>query len=107
VANVYLVYSEQCNPEIGYDILYSPYTVLPVISLGQDCIVGQYIAQSEDWPAPLSLLQEVEAMQGHQTKARSQHGAVEVRLNRALEEVERYKTELTAARARSEVGVAS
>ena len=33
---------------------YSPYTVLPVISLGQDRIVGQYIAQSEDWPAPLS-----------------------------------------------------
>ena len=78
-----------------------------MISLGQDRIVGQYIAQPEDWPAPLSLLQEVEVMQGHQMKARSQHGAVEVRLNRALEEVERYRTELTAARARSEVGVAS
>ena len=77
-------------------------TVLPNLRIA----LLQYSAQSEDWSALLSLLQELEAMRGRQTKARSQHGAAEVRLNRALEEVERYKTELTAAQARSEVGVA-
>ena len=46
-------------------------------------------------------------LKGGERKARSHHGAVEVRLNRALEEVERQRTELAALRARNEVGVAS
>ena len=45
-------------------------------------------------------------MKDRQKKASSQQSVVEVRLNRALEEVEKYKVELTAAQACSEVGVA-
>ena len=45
-------------------------------------------------------------MKGGEKKARSQQGAIEVRLNRALEDVERQKSELTSLRARSQVGVA-
>ena len=49
-----------------------------------------------------TLVQEVEVMKGGERKARSKQGAVEVRLNRALEEVERYKTQLGTLQAHSE-----
>ena len=42
-------------------------------------------------------------MKGGEKKARSQQSAIEVRLNRALEEVDRYKTELTSLQATAEV----
>ena len=58
------------------------------------------------WILALLCPQEVEGMKGRQKKAAGQQGALEVRLNRALEEAERYKTELATMRARSEVGVA-
>ena len=38
-------------------------------------------------------------MKGAEQKSCSQHGAVEVRLNRALEEAEKYKTELATLKA--------
>ena len=44
-------------------------------------------------------------MKGGEKKARSQQGVTEVRLNRALEEIERQKTELATLRARSQVGM--
>ena len=44
-------------------------------------------------------------MRGGERKARSERGAVEVRLNRALEEVERQKAEIASLKAKSEVGV--
>ena len=50
--------------------------------------------------------QGIDVMKGGEKKARSQQGAIEVRLNRALEDVERQKTELASLRARSQVGVA-
>ena len=49
--------------------------------------------------------QEIDVMKGGEKKARSQQGAIEVRLNRALEDVERQKTELASLRARSQVGM--
>ena len=58
-----------------------------------------------DWTSP--LLQEVDVMKGGEKKARSQQSAIEVRLNRALEEVERQKSEIVNLRAHSQVGVAS
>ena len=58
------------------------------------------------WILALLCPQEVEGMKVRQKKAAGQQGALEVRLNRALEEAERYKTELATMRARSEVGVA-
>ena len=42
-------------------------------------------------------------MKATQKKAASSQGALEVRLNRALEEAEKYKTELAKARAESKV----
>lgn len=63
-------------------------------SLGQKC--GGLESQLT------ALRKEVEDMKGRQKKASSQQSVVEVRLNRALEEVEKYKVELTAAQARSE-----
>ena len=42
-------------------------------------------------------------MKAAQRKASSGHSAVEVRLNRAMEEVEKYKTELRKAQADSKV----
>jgi hypothetical protein len=53
-----------------------------------------------------TLRKEIDVMKGGEKKARSQQGAIEVRLNRALEDVERQKTELASLRARSQVGVA-
>lgn len=46
-------------------------------------------------------------MKGTQRKAASQQSAVEVRLNRALEETEKYKSALQKARADSKVSLLS
>ena len=55
---------------------------------------------------PCCPMQEVEAMRGGEKKAHTQRSAVEVRLNRALEEIERHKAEIASLRSQSEVGVA-
>ena len=55
-------------------------------------------------PQPLApSSQEVGGMKATQKKAASSHNAVEVRLNRALEEAEQYKTQLQRARTESKV----
>lgn len=48
-------------------------------------------------------MQEVDGMKSAQRKAASSHGALEVRLNRALEEAEKHKTALQKARSESKV----
>ena len=48
--------------------------------------------------------QELDSLKASQKRAQSQHGAVEVRLNRALEEVERYKDALQKAKSDAKVG---
>lgn len=49
----------------------------------------------------VSLRKEVDGMKSAQRKAASSHGALEVRLNRALEEAEKHKTALQKARSES------
>ena len=51
----------------------------------------------------ISSHQEVDALKRNQKQSATTQGAVEVRLNRALEEADRYKAELQKARTSSRV----
>ena len=60
--------------------------------------------KSEGLEAQLvSLRKELDALKNSQKKATSQHSVVEVRLNRALEDVEKYKSALQKSKGEARV----